>query len=103
VLVLLIAAAAAVIARNYSDLLGTPMSYLYNDMGYLTNDSPFTVLDTVHSNGDVFVSNTNGSGSWIPTNTFSTVGVTTSLTVLTALPATFSTLVISNGLVKAVQ
>lgn len=95
VLMLLVTFAAIALAKNYSDFLGLPMSYLYNDGGYATNGTPISVFSTINSNGYVFVSGTNGVGTWVATNTFVS-GFTGNVTPSNSTSVFF----ITNGLVK---
>lgn len=100
ILVVLLCFVGFALARNYSDFLGLPMSYLYNDAQFLQSGASFTNLSTVASNGYVFVSNTNGIGIWTPTNQFSAVGMlTTNFTPFNSTSVFF----ITNGLITGVR
>lgn len=65
VLIVLVVSASLAVATNWRDYAGLPMSYLFNDSGYLQIGAPFTALSTTNLDAYMFESSVSTTGTWV--------------------------------------
>lgn len=91
VLLVVVSFIALAYGKNYSDMLGLPMSYLYNDAQFLNAGNAFTVLTTTNVDGYVFISGASGTGAWTNIVPILTVGFAINATFLNGFLVTNTT------------